>query len=159
MSVWSLKNKRNLNFVIFINKKCLKSISSVKTKKITKPFQRENIIFFMLFFEYINRSWVNPINERQQETHGLLGKNKTKRILWNKSITGEYGGNECIPKISITWIRLNYLTCVALFFSLFFWIADLHDKNFWIITEFHREKDRLADILLCFSKEVIQRRI
>ena len=41
-----VKNKSNVNFVIFINRKCLKGISSLKTKKITKPFQRKNIFFY-----------------------------------------------------------------------------------------------------------------
>ena len=52
---WSLKNKKNLNFVIYIylNRKCLKAISSVKTKKISKPFQRKNINLLYSFWIYI----------------------------------------------------------------------------------------------------------
>ena len=41
----SQKNKNKLSSVIFINSECLKAISSVKTKKITKLFHRKNISF------------------------------------------------------------------------------------------------------------------
>ena len=34
-------------------------------------------------------------------------------------------GNECFQKIAITCIQLNYVTCVALLFSLSLWIVDL----------------------------------
>ena len=44
----SVKNKSNLNFVIFINRKSLKEISSLKTKKSNSLF-KERIYFFMLF--------------------------------------------------------------------------------------------------------------
>ena len=86
-----LKNKRNLNFVIFIKRKCIKATSSLKTKKVTKRFQKKNIIFFMLFLNiytglddfirithvnWIHKVWVHLINERQPETHGLLDKKK-----------------------------------------------------------------------------------
>ena len=36
MSASSEQNKKDLNLVIFINRKCLKAISSVKNKNITK---------------------------------------------------------------------------------------------------------------------------
>ena len=51
MSVPTEKNKKNLSFVIFINRKCLKAISSVKTKKVTKSFQRKNINFWNHFLK------------------------------------------------------------------------------------------------------------
>ena len=116
-----------MNFVIFINWKCLKAISSVKTKKITKPFYRKNVTFFTLFLnictglgcfirtshiKWIHKVWVYLISERQIEIQGLLDK-KANSMEWTY-----YGVNECIPKITITWIWLSYLTCVALFFNL-----------------------------------------
>ena len=99
-----------------------------KTKKITKPFQRKNLVFYA-FFKYIHRSWlfhsnytyqlsgsnlwVCLINKRQEETCSLFGrKNEFHEInlFWQ---------NECIPKITIVWIRLKYLTSVALLSSTF----------------------------------------
>ena len=38
----------------------------------------------------ILKVWVDLMNERQQETHGLLGK---KLIPWNKPITGAMGAS------------------------------------------------------------------
>ena len=52
MSLPSLKNKKSPDFVIFINRKCLKAISSVKTKKKPKFF-KEKITIFYAIFEYI----------------------------------------------------------------------------------------------------------
>ena len=92
MSVWSQKNKNNLNFVTFINRKCLKTTSSVKSKKKLPNLFKERIfetIFLNLFLKIyiiigyyhgtthinlIHKVWVNLINERQQKTHGLVGK-------------------------------------------------------------------------------------
>ena len=48
MSVWSLKNKSNLNFASLINRKCLKRISSVKTKKIINHFSKKEYKFWNL---------------------------------------------------------------------------------------------------------------
>ena len=76
-----------------------------------------------------------PDKRKAAKTHGLLGK--------KYGVKTYHGGNECIPKITITWIQLSYLTCVALFLNLSLWILDLHDKSFWIITELHRKKDFL----------------
>ena len=88
MSVSSLENKKTLDF-LFVTRTCLKSISSVKTEKITTPFQRKNNIIFMLFLNiytslgyiicithinWIHKVWVDLINEGQQETHSLFGK-------------------------------------------------------------------------------------
>ena len=39
--------------MIFINNKCLKAIASLKTKKITKPFQRKNVVFYAFLNIYI----------------------------------------------------------------------------------------------------------
>ena len=39
--------------MIFINKKCLKGIASLKTKKTTKPFQRKNVVFYAFLNIYI----------------------------------------------------------------------------------------------------------
>ena len=58
----------------------------------------------------------------------LSSHNGDVQTLSNNAVlarNGYYEGNECIPKITITWIRLNYLTCVALLFSLSLWIVDL----------------------------------
>ena len=103
-------------------------ISSVKTEKIIKPVQRKNIYIYIYIYIYIlcpfwlymviytglgyfiwtrninwiHIVWVDLINEGQQETHGLLGKKA------NSMEKTYYGGNECIPKITITWIQLNY---------------------------------------------------
>ena len=126
MSAWSLKNKRNLNFLLFISKKCLKAVSSLKTKKVTKPFQRKNIIFLCFFWiciptlvikwDYtyrLNSQSLGPLNKRKGSTRLMV------------CLFTYYGGNECIPKIAIAWIWLNYLTYVALFFNLSFFIVDL----------------------------------
>ena len=53
----SVKNKSNLNFVIFINRKSLKEISSLKTKKSNKAFSKKEYIF-LCFFKYMYRSWL-----------------------------------------------------------------------------------------------------
>ena len=45
MAASSEPNKKNLNFAILTNRKCLNAISSVKTRKITKSFHRKNINF------------------------------------------------------------------------------------------------------------------
>ena len=50
-SLSSEKNKKNLNFV---SRKCLKAISSEKTKILTKTFQRKNINFWKYFFKLLN---------------------------------------------------------------------------------------------------------
>ena len=90
--MWLQKNKKN-RWTLFKNRKCLKAISSVKTKKITKPFRRKNINFWNHFFSsfwiiytghgyfirtthttLIHKVWVDLINDRQQETHDLLRK-------------------------------------------------------------------------------------
>ena len=66
--------KKNLNFVIFVNRKCLKAISSVKTKILfglgyfiltTGPLLHNNLF---------HKVWVDLINERQHKTQGFLGK-------------------------------------------------------------------------------------
>ena len=53
--------------------------------------------------------WVDLINERQQETHSLLGKKM--RISWNKPIRGGGGrvvGNKCIPQfLNYHWVSLK----------------------------------------------------
>ena len=49
---------------------------------------------------------VNLINKIQQEIHGLLGK---KSEFHGIKLLGEEGDNECISKITITWIWPNYL--------------------------------------------------
>ena len=51
------------------------------------------------------------IYERQQETHTLSGKKNESHLV------NLCEGNECFPKIIVTWIRLNYLTSVALLFN------------------------------------------
>ena len=42
-------------------------------------------IWFVLHINIVHKVWIDLINERQQDTHGLLGK---KRIPWNKPIAG-----------------------------------------------------------------------
>ena len=67
--------EKNLNFVIFVNRKCLKAISSVKTK----------ILFGN---NLIHKVWVDLINERQHKTPGFLGKISESRgisLLFNLS--------------------------------------------------------------------------
>ena len=93
--------------------KCLKAISSVKTKKAIKPKKEYTFLkpFCEALFEYvipvlatslmhyiniIHKVWVDLINEGQQETQGLLG-NKT-----NLMEQIYRGGNECFLKITIT---------------------------------------------------------
>ena len=87
MSVWSLKNKKNLEIAIFINRICLKASSSIKLKN-NQTFSKKEYIF-ICFFEYIywswlffsyytyqpnSQIWVVLRNERQQEIHCFLGE-------------------------------------------------------------------------------------
>ena len=44
------------------------------------------VISFLLHNNLIHKVWVDLINERQQNIHGFLGKNK--QIPWNKPISG-----------------------------------------------------------------------
>ena len=79
MSVSSEHNKKNLNFALYIKRKCWKVISSVKTKKVTKYFQKKEHKFLKHFMRtthinLIDKVLVDRINERQQEIHGLLDK-------------------------------------------------------------------------------------
>ena len=59
--------------------------------------------------------------ERQQKTHALSGKKneshlaKLRRGQW--VLPKNYVGNECFPKIIVTWIWLSYLTSFALLFN------------------------------------------
>ena len=104
MSASSEKIIKNLNFVIFINRKCLRTISSVKARQITKA-KTEYIFLYYISNQFTK---VHLIKERQEETHSLLGK-KNESHWVNLS-----RGNECLPAITITWIQLSYLPRVAL---------------------------------------------
>ena len=101
-----------LNFVIFVNRKWLKAISSVKTKIL---FWNVHIgpgyISFLLHNNLIHKVWVNLTNGRQHKTQGFLGKIKCGINLSR--------GNECFPKITVTWIRLNYTWLVLLCCSVY----------------------------------------
>ena len=134
--MWSLKNKKNLNFIIFINRKCLKAISSTKTKTTTKLFQRKNTTFLMLFLNIyilvLVISFVLHISSefRKYGSTWWMKDSKRLRVCRVKKKKKFHGinlveGNECIPKITITWIQLNDLTFVSLFFVLSLWILDL----------------------------------
>ena len=107
ISVWSLK---------FINRKCLKAISSVKTQEIIKLFQRKNNIIFLLSFigyfigithiNWIHNVWVDLINERQLSSFFIGSKNG---IPWNKPITGAMKSSQKLKLLesdSITWLVL-----------------------------------------------------
>ena len=61
--------RKILNFVIFLNRKCLKAISSVKKKSETLL-----VISFLLRNNLIHKVWIDLINERQHKTQGFLGK-------------------------------------------------------------------------------------
>ena len=70
MSASSEKIIKNLNFVIFINRKYLRTISSVKARQITKA-KTEYIFLYNISNQFTK---VHLIKERQEETHSLLGK-------------------------------------------------------------------------------------
>ena len=78
----------------FKNKTKQKKKNKKKEYKFSKPFFKfffnmyAGLGYFVRFTLHINtihKVWVTLINERQQETRGLLGK---KRILWNNPIAG-----------------------------------------------------------------------
>ena len=46
--------EKNLNFLVFVCRKCLKAISLVKKKRKPKLFQRKNINFLKLFLNIYN---------------------------------------------------------------------------------------------------------
>ena len=64
MSASSEKIIKNLNFVIFINRRCLRTISSVKARQITKA-KTEYIFIYNISNQFTN---VHLIKERQEET-------------------------------------------------------------------------------------------
>ena len=91
------------NFVIFVNRKWLKVISSVKAKnktfskkkyKFLKPFFKlflniyipALVTSFLLYINLIYKVWVYLINERQQIDSRFQGLKKG--IPWNKHIAG-----------------------------------------------------------------------
>ena len=75
---------------------------------------------------------VASINEKQQETHALFGKKNESHVV------NLHESNECSPKFTVTWIRLNYLTSVALLFN--FIPLDYESMVAIFITDFHRRK-------------------
>ena len=71
------RHRKNLNFVIFVNRKCVKAISSIKTKNFETFFL--NIYtgfgyFILVHNGTILKVWVKLINEKQHKTQGYLGK-------------------------------------------------------------------------------------
>ena len=88
MSAWSLKNKKNLGIVIFINRKCLKASSSIKLKN-NQTFSKKEYVFICSFWIYIywswlffsyytyqpnSQIWVDLRNKRQQDIHCFLSE-------------------------------------------------------------------------------------
>ena len=65
----SLQRKKPELCYIFVNRKCLKVISSVKTKTCSAL-----VISFLQHNNLIHKVWVDLINERQHKIQGFLGK-------------------------------------------------------------------------------------
>ena len=96
MSAWSHKNKKNVNFVIFINRKYLKAISSVKTKKKKKTMLRNHFLSSFWIYIYIYTGLGYFI--RTTHTKG----SKRLMVRWAKNSQFHWinlsHGNECILK-------------------------------------------------------------
>ena len=66
--------------------KCLKADSSIKTKKITKYFQRKNIIFFYALFEYIYRSWLFDSYNKYQLNSQSMGRLDKRKAVYCRNL-------------------------------------------------------------------------
>ena len=120
MSAWSLKNKKNLGIVIFINRKCLKASSSIKLKN-NQTFSKKEYVFICSFWIYIlvlviffvlyistkftNMGWP----EKQKAARHSLFLEWKKQIPWNKPITKAMTVSQKLQALefgSITWLVL-----------------------------------------------------
>ena len=72
---FSLHRKKH-ELCIFVNRKWLQAISSVKTKICKTLFLNilALVISFLLRNSLIQKVWVDLINKRQHKTQGFLGK-------------------------------------------------------------------------------------
>ena len=86
-------NETQIFSVSIVKRNCLN-----KNEKNNQIFLKKKYIFYAFwiympvlvvsFINLIHKVWVDLINKRQQETHGLLGIKKL--IPWNKPITGQW---------------------------------------------------------------------
>ena len=123
---WSLKNssftEKNLNFVIFVNRKYLKAISSENFgNHFSSSFWmyiRALVISFLLHNNLIHKVWFDLTNERQPKTPGFLDKiSEPHGINLSQGqwvLPGKY--NYLIESDWITWFVL--LCCLVYLFGL-----------------------------------------
>ena len=135
---WSLKNfsftEKNLNFVIFVNKKSLKAISSESFgNHFSSSFSmyiRALVISFLLHDKLIHKVWFDLTNERQPKTQGFLDKiSETDGISLSQGqwvLPENY--NYLIESSWITWFVL--LCCSVYLFGLWIYCDSISSFQF-----------------------------
>ena len=99
-------HRKKSNFLILVNKKCLKAISSVKTKIFETLFL--NIYLPWLFHSHyitilIHKLWVDLKNERKHKTQSFLAK--ISKSPWNKPISRAMSASQKLQLLEI-WLDL-----------------------------------------------------
>ena len=125
-----------------MNRKCLKSIFSVKIKTFQAFFWIYIpilVISFLLLDDLICKVWADLINEREIKTQGFLGKisesheKNLSRGHWVVPENYSYLKSTKLLDPCCYFVQLILLDCGSI-------VIVYHRINSWVITEFYKKK-------------------